>query len=572
MQTGQEEGVAVADERTMSEKPPASEAGPESEKQLFQGSPDNANAPSVENTPKEDNIHYVTGAKLVVIVISLVLASFLMLLDTSIVSTAVPAISDEFHSLEDVGWYAAAYNLGSAALQPLTGKIYNCFRLKWSFLTFFLVFEIGSVLCGAAQSSSMLIIGRAIAGAGASGLLSGSIIIVSSSVPLSRRPPLIGLIQGIAQLGTVIAPLIGGAFTSGYTWRWSFYINLPFGAIVAIPILFLRIPEQIKKQPALKILPKLHQHLDLVGFALLAPAVIQLLLALQFGGNQFAWNSSQVIGLFVGSGATLIVWIFWNSYKGDDGLLPFSMMKRRIVWASALNYSFQMETLFGTSYWLPIYFQAVKGVSAILSGVYLLPTILAQLIFTVLAGILVPKVGYIPPFSIFAGVLISIGCGLFTLLQPDTSTGKWIGYQIIASSGRGAGLQMPIVAVQNSVSQQDLSTAMAFLLWAQYIGPTIFLTLYNTIFSTSLRTLLPQQAPNVDAQAVLAAGATRFRDVVDPQYLPSVLIAYSKSIDRVFYLAAGAGVGGFIAAWGMGWQDIRKKSGSAPGQPPVAEV
>ncbi|KAI2607138.1 major facilitator superfamily domain-containing protein [Hypoxylon fragiforme] len=494
-----------------------------------------------------------------------------MLLDTSIVSTAVPAISDEFHALQDVGWYAAAYNLGSAALQPLTGKIYNCFRLKWSFLTFFLIFEVGSVLCGAAQSSPMLIVGRAIAGAGASGLLSGSIIIVSSCVPLRRRPPLIGTIQGVAQMGTVIAPLVGGAFTSGVTWRWSFYINLPFGAIVSIPIIFLRIPEQIQKKPAREILSRLHRHLDLVGFALLAPAVVQLLLALEFGGNQFPWNSSQVIGLFVGAFATFVVWIFWNRYKGDEGLLPFSMMKRRVIWASALNYSFQMETLFGTSYWLPIYFQAVKGVSAILSGVYLLPTILGQLLFTVLAGVLVPRVGYVPPFSIFAGILIPIGTGLFSTLQPDTSTAKWVGYQLIASCGRGAGLQMPIVAVQNAVDQRELSTAMAFLLWAQYIGPTIFLTLYNTIFSTSLRSLVPQIAPNVDASAVVAAGATSFRDLVSPQDLPSVLVAYSDSIDNVFYLVAAAGVGGFFAAWGMGWYDIRQKNRESPGEPPAVE-
>ncbi|KAI0161037.1 major facilitator superfamily domain-containing protein [Hypoxylon sp. FL1284] len=563
MSVEREDAVRVSDEKQDVENEKGIDKTPESEKQSFQDSPETTDAVT---TPKEEDPEnqYVTGYKLIPIVVALVFASFLMLLDTSIVSTAIPAISDEFHSLEDVGWYAAAYNLGSAAMQPLTGRIYNTFRLKWSFLVFFFFFEVGSVLCGAAQTSDMLIVGRAIAGAGASGLLSGSILIVSSCVPLQKRP--------LAQLGTVIAPLIGGAFTTGYTWRWSFYINLPLGVVVAIPILFLRIPEQIPKSPALQVLAKLHHHLDLLGFALLAPAIIQLLLALQYGGNQFAWNSSQVIGLFVGSGATAIVWGVWNYHKGDDALLPVSVMKRQVVWASALNYSFQMESLLGTTYWLPIYFQAVKGVSAILSGVYLLPTVLAQLLFTILGGYLVPRVGYVPPFSIFAGILISIGSGLFSTFQPDTSTGKWIGYQIIASSGRGAGLQMPIVAVQNSVSQRELSTAMAFLLWAQYVGPTVFLTLYNTIFSTSMKNLLPQQAPNVDAQAVLNAGATRFREVVRPEDLPGVLTAYSNSLDRVFYLVVGAGVGGFLAAWGMGWRDIRKKNRSPPGQPPVAEA
>ncbi|KAI1450516.1 major facilitator superfamily domain-containing protein [Annulohypoxylon stygium] len=532
-----------------------------SEKELIKGSleyTETPDPPKPTNTPANDAPQYVTGAKLVSIIISICLAAFLMLLDTSIVSTAIPAISDEFHSIQDIGWYSAAYNLGSASLQPMAGKIYNCFRLKWAFLCFFTVFEIGSAICGAAQSSSMFIVGRAIAGAGASGLLSGSIIIISCCVPLQKRPPLIGLLQGVAQLGTVIAPLIGGAFTTGYTWRWSFYINLPIGALVAIPIISLHIPEQMNKKPAFQVLSEIHRHLDLIGFALLAPAVVQLLLALEYGGNQFAWNSSQIIGLFIGAFATFVVWAFWNRHKGDSGLLPVSIMSRRVVWASALNNAFQMSTLFGTSYWLPIYFQAIKGVSAILSGVYLLPTILGQLVFAVLSGVLVSKVGYIPPFSIYAATLTSVGCGLFSLLQPDTSTGKWVGFQLIASCGRGAGLQMPIVAVQNAISQKDLSPAMAFIFWAQFFGPTIFLTLYNTIFNASLKALIPQHAPDVDVQAVLNAGARHFRNVVDPKDLYNVLVAYSESLDRVFYLVAGAAVGAFIAAWGMGWQDTRK--------------
>lgn len=167
-----------------------------------------------------------------------------------------------------------------------------------------------------------------------------------------------------------------------------FYINLPIGALVAIPIISLHIPEQMNKKPAFQVLSEIHRHLDLIGFALLAPAVVQLLLALEYGGNQFAWNSSQIIGLFIGAFATFVVWAFWNRHKGDSGLLPVSIMSRRVVWASALNNAFQMSTLFGTSYWLPIYFQAIKGVSAILSGVYLLPTILGQLVFAVLSGVL----------------------------------------------------------------------------------------------------------------------------------------------------------------------------------------
>ncbi|SPQ23139.1 155f0597-f3a3-42ef-9315-100e4f8f9811 [Thermothielavioides terrestris] len=513
-----------------------------SDEATVNGTSDAEKAPVAAPPPKPaGDAQLVTGVKLWFMLISIYLACFLMVLDTTVVSTAVPQITDEFNSLHDVGWYGSAYYLGCATVAPLTGKIYRHFNLKWSFLALFLVFEIGSALCGAAQSSPMLIGGRAVAGV-----------------------VLIGMMMGIAQLGNIAGPLVGGAFTTGYTWRWSFYINLPLGVIVGIPLIFLRIAEQAPKDPFFKVISRLHHYLDLVGFALFAGAVAQLLLALQFGGNQFAWNSSQVIGLFCGAGVTGLVWLAWDWHKGDAALLPISMLKRQAVWTSTINYSFLMSTLFGASYFLPIYFQAVKGVNAALSGVYLLPTIISQLISTVLSGKLLSKLGYVPPFAIYAATLSAIGSGLYSLFQPDTSTGKWIGFQILTGAGRGAGFQMPFIAVQNAVTFAELATANAFVVWAQYIGPTIFLTLCNTILQTSLESELPAHAPNANATAIIAAGATNFRAFVSAQDLPGVLVAYSNSVDHVFYLVAAAGVVAWLAAWGMGWNDIRKKNQPPP--------
>ena len=179
-----------------------------------------------------DHYEYISGAKLLAAVASVTLVVFLMMLDTSIIGTAIPAITNEFHSLPDVGWYGASYLLASSALQPSTGKLYQYTNSKHTFLSFLGIFELGSLLCAVAQSSKMLIVGRAVAGLGSSGLINGALTIIAACLPIDKRPIYIGIMMGFSQIGIVIAPIIGGAFTEYVTWRWCFYINLPAGAVV----------------------------------------------------------------------------------------------------------------------------------------------------------------------------------------------------------------------------------------------------------------------------------------------------------------------------------------------------
>lgn len=157
---------------------------------------------------------------------------------------------------------------------------------------------------------------------------------------------------------------------------------------MSVLLVFTRIPDQITKPKVRDILPKLHHYLDLVGFAVFAGASIQILLALQWGGNEKPWKSATIIGLFLGGAGTFVAWGFWNSYKGDSALIPFSLVKQRVVWSSALTQMFVFTNLFLCAFFLPIYFQAVKGVSPFTAGIYILPSILSQLVTAVSSGFL----------------------------------------------------------------------------------------------------------------------------------------------------------------------------------------
>ncbi|TGJ83973.1 hypothetical protein E0Z10_g4806 [Xylaria hypoxylon] len=511
---------------------------------------------------------HLTGFKLFALLFSTSLIFFVLLLDTSIISTAVPKITSEFHSLPDVGWYAGAYQLSSAVLQPLTGKLYTYFPTKWLFLVFFFVFEIGSLLCALATSSPFFIAGRAVAGLGVSGLQNGALAIVSGAVPLHKRAFYLGLLIGAGQLGLVIGPLIGGLFTQYVTWRWCFYINLPIGAIAGGLMVLIRCPEQLVKTPfSAALVRRVIPQLDIIGFVFFAPAATLLLLALQFGsGETYAWNSSTIIGLFVGAGVSFVLFFLWEWRAGDQAIMPFSMMKNRIVWTSTLQYVALISAIFVGTQYFPIYFQAVKGVGPVLSGVYLLPSILSQILFVLVSGSLLAKVGYYLPFAVFASVGATVGAGLISTWDINTTTGMWIGYQILYGI-RGAGIQLGVIAIQNALPAKQSQLGLSFLVFCQTFAAAIFVVVANTIFTQSLINETRILVPSIDPTEVLRAGgsAEAIRSLVpagSPE-LAALLEVFSNAFDSVCYLMITlAGISVF-ASFGMGWIDTRKTKPAA---------
>ncbi|KAJ6466534.1 major facilitator superfamily domain-containing protein [Mycena vitilis] len=515
--------------------------------------------PSAAQTVEE--MEYPQGLKLGVLIAALALAVFLVALDNTIIATAIPRITDEFQSLDDVGWYGSAYLLATASVQLLFGKFYTFLPIKYVFLTAISIFEIGSVVCGAAPNSIALIVGRAIAGLGSAGIFTGALIIIAHSVPLIKRPMYTGVIGAMYGLASVAGPLMGGAFTDKVTWRWCFYINLPIGAVALFVItLFFKMPKSADHPTDNISWRERIVQFDPWGTVIFIPAIICLLLALQWGGSKYAWNNARIIALFVIFGVFISIFVAIQIWQQDNATVPPRIFKQRSIWSGGLYSICMGSSFFILVFYLPIWFQAIKGVSAVKSGIDNIPMVLSLVVGSILSGALVSVWGYYTPWMLASSVLMAIGAGLISTFKTNTGHAHWIGYQVIYGLGYGFGAQAPLIAAQTVLELHDIPTGTSINIFLQTLGGALFISVGQNVFQNKLLSGLLSRVPGVSPVVVFAAGATNLKNAIDPQYLPVVLEVYNDALVSAFYVSIAMASLSLLGGLVMEWRSMKGKN------------
>lgn len=298
--------------------------------------------------------------------------------------------------------------------------------------------------------------------------------------------------------------------------------------------------------------------LDIGGNALLLGAAIMLFLALEYTTQGIAWSSAAVIGLLAGSGAVTIVFIVWQWWKGDAALMPPRIITQRTVSASCGMAFMIYAALINLTYFLPVWFQAIRGVSALQSGVNMIPYFVVNAVFSLVAAAFVSKIGYATPPAVIGSAIGTVGLGLLTLLRVDTTTAQWAGYQVLTSAGFGISIQQGFTAVQTVLGPEDMAIATAAVVASQSLGGAVFLSVGNSVFQNKLLQASAAGVLNgLDIKKIIDSGAASFRHLVPADDLPAMLEVYNKALTAVFIVSIPLGALSAIIACFIEWKSVR---------------
>ena len=504
-------------------------------------------------------VEYPTGAKFWLIMLTVAAVLIPTCIDMNIVATAVPSITDHFHTVANVGWYSSAFRLCVCAFQFVFGKAYTLFSVKRVFLLANAISIAGSLLCGTATTSTMLVVGRAVAGLGSAGLLSGCFVILVQAIPLRRRPMFVGMMSSIEGVATLAAPLLGGALTQSLDWRWCFYINAPIGAVTLLLTMSCFSDTRKSSDVARMTFKQKVSQLDLLSNLLFLPALTSLFLAFSWAGTKYPWASGRVIGPLITFAVLLAAFVYNQFRRGRAAALPAHVIKRRTVIAGFIFIMCANSTGNVLEYYLPTYYQIVRGYSPAKSGYMMLPIIIGATIGSLVHGAGTSAFGYYAPFMLFASIMMPISAGLITTFKINTSFAQLIMYTALSGLAYGIGFSGPQNAVQTVLPAEDVPLGLSVMLFAQSFGPAVAVAIAQVLFTNQLSTNLSGLVPGLSRANIENNGLTEIVTSVPPPQVRELLVGVDKSLIQTWYLVVGLACATMVGSLLIEWRSVKSK-------------
>ncbi|MEF3116869.1 MFS transporter [Streptomyces chrestomyceticus] len=508
-----------------------------------------ASAPEARSTPpalsrRRTNLVFTT----------IVLGMLLAALDQTIVSTALPTIVADLGGGGHMAWVVTAYLLAETVATVLVGKFGDLFGRKIIFQVSAVVFVGGSILAGASTSMLMLVVARAVQGVGGGGLMVTAMALIADVIPLRERGKYQGALGAVFGVTTVVGPTLGGLFTDHASWRWCFYVNIPV-AIVMVVMAARTVPV---------VRAAVRPVIDYIGIVLVALGSSGLVLGLEWGGNEYAWGSPVIIGLFVGSVALLTAFVFVE-LRAKEPMLPMHLFRNPVFTVCSVLSFIVGFAMLGAMTYLPTYLQFVDGVSATMSGVRTLPMVAGLLGTSMLSGVVVSRTGRYRVFPIVGTGVMALGLYLMSTMGADT--GVWLEslYMFVLGLGIGLAMQVLTIAVQNTVDYHELGSATSgvtfFRTLGSSFGTAVFGTLYSNRLDPDLKAALAK-SPGVPPEA--AASPQALHRLPEAQARP-VIDAYADTVNHVFQWVVPVALAGFVVAWFLKEVPLRDSARAAAG-------
>ncbi|WP_328537411.1 MDR family MFS transporter [Streptomyces sp. NBC_00344] len=487
-----------------------------------------------------------------VVLFALMIAMLLAMLDNMIVNTAMPTIVGELGGLKHLSWVVTAYTLATAASTPIWGKVGDMYGRKGAFLTSIVVFLVGSALSGMAQDMSQLIGFRAIQGLGAGGLMVGVMAIIGDLIPPRERGKYQGMMAGVMAVAMIGGPLVGGAITDHLGWRWTFYINLPLGAVaLAMVTAVLHLPKK-----------RARGRIDYLGTALLTVGIVSIVLVTTWGGTQYDWDSAIILELMFVGVVALIGFVFWET-KAAEPIVPLHIFRSRNFSLMSIIGFLTGFVMFGAMLFLPLFQQSVQGASATNSGLLLMPMLLAMMAVSLVAGRVTTNTGKYKVFPIAGGVLMVAGLYLLSTMDVHTTRLTTGLYMAVVGAGMGFLMQITMLVAQNSVEMKDMGVASSSTTLFRTLGSSFGVSIMGALFTSKVQDVMDQRMGkgiSLPSAQLDAASLAKLPKNVSEAYKYAV----AAGTHGGFLLGAGAGLAVIVAAFFVKEVALRGAAAPAP--------